>query len=172
MIRLILRGVRSQLSRSTMAYAMERTLSMQQLPPEYVLGVVDGEGSFTVYVRDTGTSKLKHNRRVIVEPKFYIKLVGRDKKILESIQTFFGCGSIYFQKDTRPNHQQCYRYEVYRRDDLQNVIIPFFKKHPPRFATKKNDFLLFVKMMSAISRGEHLTQKGLMRLRELKQQMH
>lgn len=30
---------------------------MQQLPPEYVVGVVDGEGSFTVYVRNSDAEK-------------------------------------------------------------------------------------------------------------------
>jgi hypothetical protein len=144
---------------------------MQQLPPEYVVGVVDGEGSFTVYVRNSESEKSR-TRRVVVEPKFYIKLIERDKKILESIQSFFGCGSIYAQRDSRHNHQDCFRYEVFRRDDLVNVIIPFFKKHKLRFVSKQNDFVLFEKMMNIIEAKGHLTKRGLLTLQKLKQQMH
>ena len=144
---------------------------MKKLTPEYVVGLVDGEGSFTVYVRNPKATTLR-SRRVVVEPKFYLKLIERDKEVLEALRDFFGCGSVYFQKDTRPNHQHCYRFEVYRWDDLTNIIIPFFKKHPPRIASKKHDFEVFVQMMSLLNSGTHKTEKGLCRLFDLKQRMH
>ena len=144
---------------------------MKRLTPEYIVGLVDGEGSFTVYVRDPKSVK-PTQRRVMVEPKFYVKLVGKDKEILERLQKFFGCGSVYFQKDNRANHQHCYRYEVYNRNDLLSVIIPFFKKHRLQFPSKRTDFELFCEMMEMIKREEHLSEKGLMRLFEIKQRMH
>ena len=97
---------------------------MRALSPDYIVGLVDGEGSFTVYVRNPDDASEK-KRRVVVEPKFYLKLIERDKHILERLQKYFGCGSVYFQKDTRPNHQHCYRYEVYNRNDLTNIIKVF-----------------------------------------------
>lgn len=144
---------------------------MQNLNPDYILGVVDGEGSFTVYIRNPDISK-NVKRRVVVEPKFYIKLIERDKEILEAFKNYFGCGSIYFQKDTRPNHQNCYRYEVYNRQDLEKVIIPFFKKNKLKFVSKRTDFEIFCKIMAGISQGEHLTEVGLRNLFKLKQLMH
>jgi hypothetical protein len=144
---------------------------MHNLSPEYIVGLVDGEGSFTIYIRDPELP-LSKKRRVTVEPKFYIKLIEKDKEILERLQQFFGCGSIYFQKDSRPNHQNCYRYEVYNRDDLTSIIIPFFKKHQLQFASKRNDFDLFCKMMEMIERKEHLEESGLRSLFQLKQLMH
>ncbi len=144
---------------------------MQNLSPDYIVGLVDGEGSFTVYVRDPDSVK-KVKRRVTVEPKFYIKLVEKDKEILERVRQFFGCGTVYFQKDTRPNHQHCYRYEVYSKDDLIRSIIPFFKKHQLQFSSKRTDFELFVEMLGIIDRKEHLTDKGLRSLFMLKQHMH
>ena len=144
---------------------------MHNLKPDYILGLVDGEGSFTMYVRDPKLSPDK-NRRVTVEPKFYIKLIEKDRIILEKVQKFFGCGSIYFQKDTRPNHQHCYRYEVFNRKELTEIIIPFFKKHTLQFVSKQNDFKLFCKMMEIVIKGKHLTKDGLGRLFELKQHMH
>ena len=144
---------------------------MQNLNPNYIVGLVDGEGSFTVYIRDPDSRK-KVKRRVVIEPKFYIKLVEKDKEILERVKQFFGCGSLYFQKDKRPNHQNCYRYEVYSQKDLTNVIIPFFKKNGLQFNSKRNDFEIFCKIMSDIQKGKHLTSDGLRRLFKLKQQMY
>lgn len=144
---------------------------MQNLNPDYILGVVDGEGSFTVYIHNPDISK-NVKRRVVVEPKFYIKLIERDKEILEAFKNYFGCGSIYFQKDTRPNHQNCYRYEVYNRQDLEKVIIPFFKKNKLKFVSKRNDFEIFCQIMEGISQGSHLKEVGLRKLFKLKQLMH
>ena len=141
------------------------------LNPDYIVGLVDGEGSFTVYIRDPKKKPLTQ-RRVVVEPKFYIKLIERDKDILDQLQQYFGCGSVYFQKDTRPNHQHCYRYEVYNRDDLFSVIIPFFTKHKLRFVSKRNDFKIFCKIMEHILKKNHLNKKGLEKLFQLKQHMH
>ncbi|MEK7095401.1 MAG: LAGLIDADG family homing endonuclease [Patescibacteria group bacterium] len=144
---------------------------MHNLNPDYIVGLVDGEGSFTIYIRDPELPN-SSTRRVTVEPKFYIKLIEKDKEILERLKLFFGCGSLYFQKDSRPNHQQCYRYEVYNRGDLSKIIIPFFKKHQLQFASKRNDFEIFCKMMEMIGRKEHLTKIGLRSLFQLKQLMH
>ncbi len=144
---------------------------MYKLNPDYIIGLVDGEGSFTIYIRDPKLPRTQ-KRRVTVEPKFYIKLIEKDKEILERLKTYFASGSIYFQKDDRPNHQHCYRYEVYNREDLINIIIPFFKKHPLQFVSKRNDFELFCQMMEMIDRKEHLEEKGLEKLFQLKQLMH
>lgn len=144
---------------------------MQSLNPDYIVGLVDGEGSFTVYVRDPELPNTS-SRRVKVEPRFYIKLIEKDKKILDQLQHFFGCGSVYLQKDTRPNHQNCYRYEVYNREDLVTKIIPFFRRNTPKFPSKRRDFEIFCEMMDIIEGNRHLTDQGIRELFELKRQMH
>ena len=141
------------------------------LSPEYIIGLVDGEGSFTAYIRDpdkVGTAK----RRVYVEPRFYIKLIEKDKDILYQLKEYFGCGSVYFQRDKRPNHQQCYRYEVFNWKDLRNIIIPFFQKHSLQLVSKKNDFEIFCDIMKRLERGEHKTNEGLKNLCKIKAKMH
>jgi hypothetical protein len=143
---------------------------MQNLTPEYIVGLVDGEGSFTVYVQDPKSSH--HARRVLVEPRFYIKLIERDKEILDKLQQYFGCGKVYFQKDTRKNHQNCYRYEVFNRNELSSVIVPFFKKYQLQFPSKRNDFEIFCEMLQLIEQKVHLTVNGLESLFQLKQRMH
>jgi len=144
---------------------------MQNIKPDYIVGLVDGEGSFTVYIRDID----KENtvlRRTVVEPKFYIKLIEKDKAILYELKKFFGCGSVYFQKDTRPNHQNCYRYEVYNRNDLTNVIIPFFQQNKLKFNSKRKDFEIFCRLMKMINDGKHLVKSSLRKMFVLKQTMH
>ena len=141
------------------------------LNPDYISGLVDGEGSFTVYIRNPDLPK-KAKRRVTAEPRFYVKLVEKDKKILYQLKKFFGCGNVYFQKDIRKNHQNCYRYEVGNRGDLEKIIIPFFKKYRLKFPSKKKDFEIFCRIMKGIKKKQHLRESGLRKLYCLKQQMH
>lgn len=141
------------------------------LNSDYVIGLVDGEGSFTVYIRNPDLKK-NVKRRVKAEPRFYLKLNEKDKSILYELKKFFGCGNIYFQMDKRKNHQNCYRYEVANRNDLEKIIIPFFKKHSLRLSSKRKDFGIFCRIIEKIRKGEHLTESGLRKLHKLKQKMH
>ena len=165
-----LRSVRSQLNHST-PHSGGRILSSDMLHSEYIVGLVDGEGSFTVYVKRPRLKK-KVKRRARIEPRFYLKLIEKDKDILYKLKSYFGCGNVYFQKDTRKNHQNCYRYEVANRGDLQKIIIPFFRKHSLRLVSKKKDFRIFSELLKRIQKGEHLKQSGLDSLYRLKQKMH
>ncbi len=141
------------------------------LTAEYVRGIVDGEGSFTVYVRDPHEIA-ERKRRVKVEPKFILKLQARDLTILEELKKFFGCGKIYSQPDARPKHQNCYRFEVFNRKELQEVIIPFFRKNPPRAPSKLKDFEAFAKIVDLLERKVHKTSDGVEKIWNLKCQMH
>jgi hypothetical protein len=141
------------------------------LQKAYIVGLVDGEGSFTVYIRnpDDTSSRI---RRVIVEPKFYVKLIEKDKKILYGLKEYFGCGNVYFQRDNRKNHQHCYRYEVANRKDLENIIIPFFRENSLKFPSKQKDFRIFCRLMEMIARTVHKKPHGLCKMYVLKQKMH
>ena len=143
----------------------------RNLSNDYVVGLVDGEGSFTVYIKNPADRK-KVKRRVKAEPRFYLKLIEKDKHVLYELKKFFGCGNVYFQKDTRPNHQNCYRFEVTDRGDLADIIIPFFRKNPLRFNSKAKDFQIFCHLMERIEAGHHLTDAGLKEMFAIKQTMH
>ena len=116
--------------------------------------------------------EITKKRRAKAEPRFYIKLVEKDAKILYQLKTYFGCGNVYFQKDKRPNHQNCYRYEVAGRNDLNKIIIPFFKQYQLKFPSKQKDFKIFCELMEMINTGEHLTKEGLDVMRRIKEKMH
>ena len=128
----------------------------------YVIGLVDGEGSF--YVRLNQDPR----RRNKVELKFSVKLRHHDKEILEQLQQFFGCGKVYFQKDNRPNHTDCYRFEVNNKKDVIQKIIPFFEVNSPKIQSRKRDFELF-KQIAELSQKDVLNMNE---IQNLKNQMH
>ena len=142
-----------------------------KLSKGYIVGLVDGEGSFTAFVRnlDQSTERIRRTR---IEPRFYVKLVEEDKEILDGLKDFFGCGKVYFQKDTRKNHKNCYRFEVFNRKELAAVIVPFFQENPPQFPSKRRDFEIFCVIMEEIRKGKHLTDSGLREICALQRRMH
>jgi len=146
-------------------------MHMEKINPNYITGLADGEGSFTAYVKNPD-SKKKVKRRTKVEPRFYLKLIEKDKDILYKLKNFFGCGNVYFQRDKRINHQDCYRYEVTNRNDLEKIIIPFFKKNSLKLRSKKNDFEIFCRIMRMVMNNDHLKESGLRKIYSLKQKMH
>lgn len=132
------------------------------LNKNYILGLVDGEGSFNVRVNPD------KNRRAKVELKFSLKLRHQDKDILDELQKFFECGKVYIQRDKRENHSLCYRFEVQNKKDIIERIIPFFTENPPLIPSRKTDFELFKKIAN-------LSQEEVINFEEaqiLKQQMH
>lgn len=136
------------------------------LTADYVVGLVDGEGCFSVHLNRS------QRRRAKVEPRFCLKLRAMDRPILDALREFFGCGKIYVQRDRRPNHGLCYRFEVNNRLDLREKIVPFFEQHPPRFPSKQMDFVLFRRVVELIAKEAHLTAEGLEMIEKLASRMH
>ena len=132
------------------------------LDNSYIVGLVDGEGSF--YVRLNKDER----RRNKVELKFSLKLRHQDKEILQELKQFFGCGNIYLQKDKRPNHTDCFRFEVNNKKDIIEKIIPFFEKNSPKIQSRKRDFELF-KRISILSKKDDF---DIGTIQVLKEQMH
>ena len=129
---------------------------------EYVLGLVDGEGSFNVRLNKS------HRRRAKVELKFSLKLRYQDKAILDELQLFFGCGKVYIQRDARKNHSLCYRFEVQNKKDIKEKIVPFFEKNSSKIPSRKRDFELFREIVRSLEREPHDLEK----ISSLKKQMH
>ena len=134
------------------------------LSPEYIVGLTDGEGSFCLHLSQNTT------RRNRTEFRFFLKLIEDDKDILYQLKEYFGCGNVYFQKDTRPNHRHCYRYEVSNRQDLWNVIVPFFQKHRLQLHSKKKDFDLFSKALHIVLTTDYMT--NMEELKNIRDLMH
>lgn len=136
----------------------------------YIVGLSDGEGCF--YVVLTDRDKIKYPRaHVHAKSHFYIKLREDDVSILQKVRKFFGYGFIYYQKEKRKNHSPCYRFEVNSNIDKLKLI-DFFKQHPLHSPKKKRDFKIFSLVTKMILQRDHFTEKGLMKIRQLKASMH
>jgi hypothetical protein len=136
------------------------------LTADYLLGLVDGEGSFAVHFNQS------QRRRAKVEPRFCLKLKAADRILLDELRDFFGCGKVYIQRDCRPNHSLCYRFEVSNRQELLEKVIPFFRQHQLRSPSKIRDFALFERVLTLVQDQAHQTDEGLESMRQLAAQMH
>ena len=135
---------------------------------DYIVGITDGEGCF--YVNLGKSDAYKAGWRV--QMHFHLKLQEKDKELLEKICNTLNCGNVYFQKEQRKNHTQCYRYTVSAWRDIELILIPFFKKHKLQTASKSKSFAVFCQIASLVSQDEHLTVEGIEKIRTLKQSMN
>lgn len=135
---------------------------------DYIVGLTDGEGCF--YVNIQLKEKLKWGNTV-VKTHFYIKLREDHLELLKKVKQAFGCGGIYFQKEKRSNHSPCYRFEISSQKNIHEMLIPFFEKNPLH-GPKKKSFFYFKKIARLVLAKEHLTEKGLKKIRLLKERMN
>lgn len=136
---------------------------------DYVAGLTDGEGSFTVYIRPP--LKRHGAKSYRIECHYYVKLRDDDLNLIRKLKKFFRVGRVSLQKDNRPNHHNCYRFEVTNLKGITEVIIPFFDSHRLQ-GSKIRDYRLFKKIVKAVLEKEHQTAGGLARIKNLKKQMH
>ncbi len=140
------------------------------LSKDYIVGLTDGEGSFTFYVRPP--SKKYQAKSWRIECHFYIKMREDELPLLKEVHHFFGCGRISFQRDKRLNHRNCYRFEVSDLDSLALVVIPFFKENHLYSVNRKNDFKAFCKAIDLVRKKAQQNKSGLREVLRLKRQMH
>jgi len=139
------------------------------LSKDYVVGLTDGEGSFTVYIRPP---KKEHGSKSYrVECHYYVKLREDDLPLLKKVKEFFKVGRISFQKETRPNHQDSYRYEVTNLKEISDVIIPFFDKNLLQ-SKRLIDYKLFKRIVKATLNKKHQKNSGLHKIKQWKSKMH
>ena len=135
---------------------------------DYIVGLTDGEGCFYVNFGKYAA----YRSGVRVQLHFHIKLQATDKALLEKVCNTLQCGNVYFQKEQRRNHAQCYRYTVSAQRDIFANIIPFFEKHQLHTASKRKSFRVFCKIANLVRSGKHLTPEGVKRISSLKMQMN
>lgn len=135
-----------------------------KLNPYYLVGLVDGEGCFSVTF-----NKHKANRLLEVRLIFEIELRADDKEILERVKETLNCGNIYYLDYKKYSKwQPHYKYKVSNIKDISEKIIPFFKKYPLQ-AKKKLSFDLFRKVAEMMLKKQHLTIEGIKQIQSLKE---
>lgn len=107
------------------------------IKPEYIVGFTDGEGCFYVQIRK--------DYRIVL--RYFITQRFDNKAILDEIQSYFDVGYVHLKKQEwgktyRRFRRPSYVFEVTKQDDIQKIIVPFFRKHPLR-GTKQSSFEKF-----------------------------
>ncbi len=126
----------------------------------YLAGFTDGEGSFNVSLKKDVEYKVRWH----IEPSFNVSQ--RDKTVLALFKRHLKVGKIRKRKDG------VYYYEVRNYKALQEVIIPFFKKHNFLSSEKKKNFSLFQKIVFLMNQGLHNTDKGMKEILEIREKLN
>lgn len=127
------------------------------LDPNYIVGFVEGEGCFLVCLR----------KDFRIDLRFFIAQAIGNKPLLEKVQRTFKVGSVY-QKSHRLGRLPAYVFEVAKRDDIYNVVIPFFLKHK-LYGYKAKSFKAFLKIATLVKGRQDirkLTKKELIYIRK------
>ena len=124
----------------------------------YILGFVDGEGSFNISFKDKGDYKLGFK----ITASFNVSQ--KEFGILQWLKDQFNCGTI------RARNDGLYYFEVTNIKDLQSVIIPFFQKYPLK-TKKQHAFKVFCQIVELMLAGEHLTKAGIVKIFKLRDQV-
>ena len=134
-----------------------RTQTYSKIPsPEWLLGFVSGEGNFFIRWMNSSTYKLGYQ----VGLRFQITQHSKDKLLMENIVNYFGCGYLSVRNSIID-------YRLTKFSDIVEKIIPFFDKYPV-LGVKQKDFEDFKLVASIISDKKHLTEEGLLKIKEIK----
>ena len=104
------------LARQRDTYGVARTLD-----PWFVTGLTEGEGCFCVSFAVRAKLKVGLEAR----PSFSLSLNRKDRKLLEDLQAFFGCGWIRESRSDRT-----FKYEARSAGDLLGSVVPHFEVFP------------------------------------------
>ena len=118
--------------------------------------------SISVYI----DKRTKKRINWVVKPSFQISLNSRDIDLLLQIQTFFGCGNIV-KKKARDEIS----FRVNSVTEFTNFIIPHFINYPLLYQ-KAADFCLFKQIVNLILTKDHLTEKGLLEIINIRASMN
>lgn len=138
----------------------------QTINPWYIVGFVEGEGSFHVaFYKDNA---MKYGIKII--PEFHISQSYLRVSTLEEIQNYFKCG--YLKANHKNNHNDdTYVLVIRDRMDLLDKIIPFFRKYP-MLSIKQTSFELFSEVVSLMANKKHSEKDGIIKIINLAYKMN
>ena len=124
----------------------------------YLCGFVDGEGCFSVGVQRR--PDLPFGYQLI--PEFRVSQNAERATVLIELQRLLACGRI-LENDRKRANDKTFVLVVRRRQDLKDLVIPFFQRNP-LLSDKRTTFAAFAEIVTAMTAGEHLTRAGFERL--------
>jgi len=133
----------------------------------WIVGFTDGEGCFTVSVFKNPTTKSGWQ----IFPEFVVTQGKKSLPALELMKQFFNCGIITINKRHDNHKEHLYRYCVRNLKDLEEVILPFFRKNSLRTA-KERDFKIFAQVTELMREQAHLKPSGFKKIVQMISQMN
>jgi hypothetical protein len=128
-----------------------------KLEPQWIVGFVDGEGSFHIGI--TPNRELKKVQQIL--PEFTVVQHQSDIQILYALKAYFQCGVV--RRDN--GNRMCYR--VRGRGHLRDIILPFFEKH--KLKTKKRiQFEKFRDVVLLMCKDQHLLPEGVEKIEKIR----
>jgi hypothetical protein len=109
------------------------------LSPDYIVGLTDGEGCFLVQIRT--------DYRIVL--RYFITQRFDNKELLDKVFDFFKIGYVYRKFQGNDKKKMTFVYEVTKQDDIQNVIIPFFRSNPLE-GVKQKSFKRFARIAEIV----------------------
>jgi hypothetical protein len=101
-----------------------------------------------------------------LELSFTVVQHSRDQALINSILNYLNCGKLYHNAKTSQ-----VQFVVYKFSDLNDKIIPFLAKYPIH-GEKHLDYLDFCKVAELMSIKAHLTEDGLIKIKQIKSGMN
>lgn len=124
--------------------------NLVKLDPNFVTGLTEAEGSFSVTKRRDERAKYG----LTIGLRFKITMLINELELLKQVQSFFGVGVLDVNNNTG-----VVDYVVRGNNEL-NVIKEHFLKYPLR-GTKYLDFLDFVKVLDLKAQDVHRNKEGI-----------
>jgi hypothetical protein len=124
----------------------------------YVSSMTDCEGHFSL----TYTKDKRLSIPMFPQAAFVIGMRADEIFILRTIQSFFGCGHIYFMSPGRPQENPKVVFKISKTLDLWQIVVPHFEKYPS-LAKKKEDFRIWrdgVELIATVVSGPTSRRPG------------
>ena len=134
---------------------------------QWIVGFVDGEGCFSCPIQRNRVMRIGWQ----LQPMFAVVQGERSVHVLELIKDSFGCGKIYRNRRHDNHREDLFVYQVFRRADLLETIIPFFEENPLRTA-KADEFAKFATIVRLMETRIHLTVEGLVEIAKIVETMN
>ena len=138
----------------------------EKLNPHYIMGFIDGEGSFAISIGKNA----EYKRGVQVRAEFEIELRADDQRILERILLTIGCGKIYDCSYDRYGWYPHVKYKITGAKDMIDYLFPFLDQYNLQ-AKKRGSYKLFKQIVLMYRKKEHLTDKGYFKIVKLRDKM-
>lgn len=129
--------------------------------PNWLVGFVDGEGSFVVTI---SLNSNKSGFRVRLE--FSVCQHLRDEELMNQSNRIFR-----LWKTIMDSRSPLISFRVKKFSDIIDIIIPFFKKYPLQ-SVKNLNFMDFCKVAEIMKVKGHLTVEGLEEVRDIRNNMN